>query len=152
MDRLGILYSEGFTGTVTRRFNPSAYDLDYYYPGELGEGRVRRYHKVAHLYKLHGSTNWRKSPEPLALNRRAATHRATTTNTGEGWLIGNHAHETTTFDRRMSIFRRRYNEKTKDSPQRKNNGRDISRPYVHMNRELYLLSTQHSALGTQHCS
>ena len=68
MDRLGILYSDGFTGTVNRKFNPSAYDLDYYYPGELGEGRVRRYHKVAQLYKLHGSITWRRAPEPHPLN------------------------------------------------------------------------------------
>jgi hypothetical protein len=68
MDRLGILYCDGFTGTVGRRFNPAAYDLDYYYPGDLGEGRVRRYHKFAHLYKLHGSITWRRSPEPDPLN------------------------------------------------------------------------------------
>ena len=60
MDRLGILYCDGFTGTVGRRFNSSAYDLDYYFPGEVGEGRVRRYHKVVQLYKLHGSINWRR--------------------------------------------------------------------------------------------
>jgi hypothetical protein len=68
LDRLGILYSDGFTGTVGRRFNPSAYDLDYYYPGEVGEGRVRRYHKVVQLYKLHGSITWRRSPAPNPLN------------------------------------------------------------------------------------
>lgn len=61
MDRLGILYSDGFTGTVSRRFNPSIYDLDLHYPGEVTEGRVRRYDKVLHLYKLHGSINWRRS-------------------------------------------------------------------------------------------
>lgn len=68
MDRLGILYCDGFTGTVGRKFNPAAYDLDYYYPGELGEGRVRRYHKFVQLYKLHGSINWRKTSEPKAGN------------------------------------------------------------------------------------
>jgi hypothetical protein len=66
MDRLGILYCDGFTGTVGRKFNPAAYDLDHYYPGELGEGRVRRYHKFVQLYKLHGSINWRKTSEPKA--------------------------------------------------------------------------------------
>lgn len=68
MDRLGILYCDGFTGTVGRKFNPSAYDLDYYYPGEVGEGRVRRYHRFIQLYKLHGSINWRKTVEPWAGN------------------------------------------------------------------------------------
>lgn len=61
MDRLGILYFDGFTGTVNRRFNPAAYDLDIHYPGEVTEGRVRRYDKVLHIYKLHGSINWRRS-------------------------------------------------------------------------------------------
>jgi hypothetical protein len=60
MDRLGILYCDGFTGTVARRFNPSAYDLDVHYPGDVAEGRVRRYDKFLHLYKLHGSINWRR--------------------------------------------------------------------------------------------
>jgi hypothetical protein len=61
MDRLGIVYSDGFTGTVARRFNTASYDLDLYYPGEVTAGRVRRYDKVLHLYKLHGSINWRRS-------------------------------------------------------------------------------------------
>lgn len=61
MDRLGILYCDGFTGTVARRFNPSAYDLDVHYPGDVAEGRVRRYDKFLHLYKLHGSINWRRA-------------------------------------------------------------------------------------------
>jgi hypothetical protein len=61
MDRLGILYSDGFTGTVTRRFNPASYDLDLYYPGEVSAGRVQRYDKVLHLFKVHGSIHWRGS-------------------------------------------------------------------------------------------
>lgn len=67
MDRLRILYCDGFTGTVHRRFNPSAYDLDVHYPGEATEGRVRRYDKFLHLYKLHGSINWRRST-PTAMS------------------------------------------------------------------------------------
>ena len=51
-----------------RRFNPAAYDLDYYFPGGVGEGRVRRYHKVVRLYKLHGSINWRRCPDASALS------------------------------------------------------------------------------------
>jgi hypothetical protein len=60
MDRLGVLYSDGFTGTVSRRFNPAAYDVDVYFPGEATEGQVRRFDKYLHLYKLHGSTTWRR--------------------------------------------------------------------------------------------
>jgi len=60
LDDLGILYADGFVGTVNRKFNPSCYELDYYYPGKISEGRVRRYDKFMHLYKLHGSINWRE--------------------------------------------------------------------------------------------
>ncbi len=66
MDRLGILYSDGFTGTVNRRFYPAVYDLDHYYPGDVSEGRVRRYDRVLHLYKLHGSINWRRKDSSTA--------------------------------------------------------------------------------------
>jgi NAD-dependent SIR2 family protein deacetylase len=61
MDRLGIIYCDGFSGTVHRRFNPAAYDIDFHYPGETTEGRVRRYDKVLQLYKLHGSVTWMRS-------------------------------------------------------------------------------------------
>ena len=61
MDRLGIFYCDGFSGSVNRRFNPGAYDVDLHYPGETTEGRVRRFDKYIHMYKLHGSINWRRS-------------------------------------------------------------------------------------------
>jgi hypothetical protein len=61
MDRLNVYYADGFTGTVDRHFNPACFGLDYYYPGEVAEGRVRRYDKYLHLYKLHGSITWRKT-------------------------------------------------------------------------------------------
>jgi len=64
LDDLGILYADGFVGTVNRKFNPSCYELDYYYPGKVSEGRVRRYDKFMHLYKLHGSINWREPIKP----------------------------------------------------------------------------------------
>jgi hypothetical protein len=61
MDRLGIFYCDGFSGTVNRRFNPAAYDIDFHYPGDTTEGRVRKYDKVLQLYKLHGSVTWMRS-------------------------------------------------------------------------------------------
>lgn len=60
LDDLGIQYADGFTGTVDRRFDPATYGLDIYYPGEIGEGRVRRFDKYIHLYKPHGSIHWRR--------------------------------------------------------------------------------------------
>ena len=61
LDRLGAMYWDGFAGTISRRFDPSTYALDWHYPGEVTEGRVRRYDKAVHLYKLHGSVNWRRT-------------------------------------------------------------------------------------------
>ena len=58
LDHLGIQYADGFVGQVERRFDPSCYGLDIYYPGEVSEGRVRQYDKFVQLYKLHGSIHW----------------------------------------------------------------------------------------------
>lgn len=58
LELLGIQYFDGFTGRADARFDPSVYGLDIYYPGEVAEGRVRRFDKFVHLYKLHGSIHW----------------------------------------------------------------------------------------------
>ncbi len=58
LERLGIQYFDGFTGRAGARFDPSVYGLDIYYPGEVAEGRVRRFDKFLHFYKLHGSIHW----------------------------------------------------------------------------------------------
>lgn len=58
METLGIQYFDGFTGRADARFDPSIYGLDIYYPGEVSEGRVRRFDKFIHFYKLHGSIHW----------------------------------------------------------------------------------------------
>lgn len=58
LELLGIQYFDGFTGRAAARFDPSVYGLDVYYPGEVAEGRVRRFDKFLHLYKLHGSIHW----------------------------------------------------------------------------------------------
>lgn len=58
LELLGIQYFDGFTGKADARFDPSVYGLDIYYPGEIAEGRVRRFDRFVHLYKLHGSIHW----------------------------------------------------------------------------------------------
>ena len=60
-DDLRVRYSTGFIGTVEPKFDASAYSLDLYYPGEVSEGRVQRFDKFFHLYKLHGSVDWRRA-------------------------------------------------------------------------------------------
>ena len=62
-DDLRIRYSTGFIGTVEPKFDSSAYALDLYYPGEVAEGRVQRFDKFFHLYKLHGSVDWRRKSQ-----------------------------------------------------------------------------------------
>lgn len=59
LDHLSIAYMDGFSGKVAAVFDPSSYGLDIYYPGNVSEGRVKRYERFLHLYKLHGSINWR---------------------------------------------------------------------------------------------
>lgn len=58
LELLGVQYFDGFTGRAAARFDPSVYGLDIYYPGEIAEGRVRRFDKFLHFYKLHGSIHW----------------------------------------------------------------------------------------------
>ncbi len=63
MEELGIHYSDGFTGKAYARFDPSVYGLDLYYPGDIAEGRVRRFDKFLQFYKLHGSVHWRQDED-----------------------------------------------------------------------------------------
>lgn len=65
LELLGIQYFDGFTGRADARFDPSVYGLDIYYPGEVAEGRVRRFDKFVHLYKLHGSIHWQVQDDEL---------------------------------------------------------------------------------------
>ena len=58
MDELGVIYIDGFVGSIRRIFKPEVYNYDYYFPASTTEGRVHRLDKVIHLYKLHGSLNW----------------------------------------------------------------------------------------------
>ena len=58
LEELGIQYFDGFSGKASARFDPSVYGLDIYYPGDVSEGRVRRFDKFLQFYKLHGSLHW----------------------------------------------------------------------------------------------
>jgi hypothetical protein len=58
MEELGIQYFDGFAGKANSRFDPAVYGLDIYYPGDVSEGRVRRFDKFLQFYKLHGSIHW----------------------------------------------------------------------------------------------
>ena len=62
-DAEGVVLLDGFVGTQCRIFRPESYEQDLYFPAETTEGRVHRFDRVVHLYKLHGSINW-VSSEP----------------------------------------------------------------------------------------
>ena len=57
-DELGIQYINGFVGFNERSFRPEVYNYDFFYPGDITEGKVKRIERVIKYYKLHGSLNW----------------------------------------------------------------------------------------------
>jgi len=59
-DAQGAVLVDGFVGSLRRVFRPESYDLDFYFPAQTTEGRVHRFDRAVHLYKLHGSINWHK--------------------------------------------------------------------------------------------
>ena len=60
-DATGVVLLDGFVGTLRRVFRPESYEQDIYFPAETTEGRVHRFDRVLHLYKLHGSITWTAS-------------------------------------------------------------------------------------------
>jgi hypothetical protein len=58
-DAEGVVLLDGFVGAQRRIFRPESYEQDLYFPAETTEGRVHRFDRVLHLYKLHGSITWR---------------------------------------------------------------------------------------------
>ena len=64
-DAEGVVLLDGFVGTMRRIFRPESYEQDLYFPAETTEGRVHRFDRVLHLYKLHGSITWVAEPPTL---------------------------------------------------------------------------------------
>ncbi|MBI1392926.1 MAG: SIR2 family protein [Alphaproteobacteria bacterium] len=58
MDRSGIPYSNGFSGTVERRFNPATYRLALAEQLDITSRRWAVVDGFVHFCKLHGSVNW----------------------------------------------------------------------------------------------
>jgi hypothetical protein len=65
-DAEGVVLLDGFVGTQRRIFRPESYEQDLYFPAETTEGRVHRFDRVLHLYKLHGSITWTACEPTLA--------------------------------------------------------------------------------------
>lgn len=80
-DAEGVVLLDGFVGTQRRVFRPESYEQDLYFPAETTEGRVHRFDRVLHLYKLHGSITWvAEAPSldnPYGVRTRTFDPRAT---------------------------------------------------------------------------
>lgn len=59
-DAEGSVLVDGFVGALRRVFRPESYDIDFYFPAQTTEGRVHRFDRALHLYKLHGSMTWHR--------------------------------------------------------------------------------------------
>ena len=73
LDWCRIQYFDGFSGRVNPLFDPGVYGLDMYYPTEFIEGKVHRFDKLVHLYKLHGSIHWHERQGKLYARHKSLT-------------------------------------------------------------------------------
>ncbi|MGH9078999.1 MAG: SIR2 family protein [Acidimicrobiales bacterium] len=64
LDEAGIYYLDGFVGSIHRTLNISSYENDLYFAPNRGRPSIKRVHELVHLYKLHGSVNWRVGSLP----------------------------------------------------------------------------------------
>ncbi len=58
MDRLGIQYSNGFSGTIERRFNPATYRYALAEQLDVASRKWTSVDSYLYLCKLHGSVGW----------------------------------------------------------------------------------------------
>jgi len=73
MDRSGIPYSNGFSGTVERRFNPATYRLALAKQLDITSRRWAAVDGFVHFCKLHGSVNWTEEEKGLFPIRESHT-------------------------------------------------------------------------------
>jgi len=72
MDRSGIPYSNGFSGTVERRFNPATYRRALAEQLDISSKRWAAVDGYVHFCKLHGSVNWTEEETGLFPIRESA--------------------------------------------------------------------------------
>ncbi len=71
LDDAGIVYFDGFAGTVDRAMQLATYDYEFYLPAAADGRRLMRVPNVLQLMKLHGSINWYSAASPSG----RGTHR-----------------------------------------------------------------------------
>lgn len=64
LDDLGIIYCNGFSGFIERRFNPTIFKHTLYNEIDIKNGPLTQVDNFIFLYKLHGSINWEKDELP----------------------------------------------------------------------------------------
>tara|TARA_R110002049_G_scaffold242174_3_gene416011 strand:+ start:10012 stop:11313 length:1302 start_codon:yes stop_codon:yes gene_type:complete len=72
MDRSSIPYSNGFAGTVERRFNPATYRRALAEQLDISSKRWAAVDGYVHFCKLHGSVNWTEEEDGLFPIRESA--------------------------------------------------------------------------------
>ena len=65
LDRIGINYSNGFSGTVERRFNPATFRYSLAEQLDISDRKWTAIENFVHLCKLHGSVNWVEDPRSI---------------------------------------------------------------------------------------
>ena len=59
LDEAGIHFIDGFRGSLIRRLDLNSYSSDFYRRPTMIRRSLMPIHEVVHLYKVHGSLNWR---------------------------------------------------------------------------------------------
>lgn len=65
MDRLGITYANGFSGTIERRFNPATFRYSLAEQLDISSRKWSAVDSFVYLCKLHGSVNWSEDARSL---------------------------------------------------------------------------------------
>lgn len=60
LDVLGVQYLDGFRGGIQRLLDLSSYNSDVFSTNKSTSGALVRQQELVHLYKIHGSLNWRR--------------------------------------------------------------------------------------------
>lgn len=63
LDELGIMYCNGFSGFVERRFNPAVFQYGLFTEMDVKGKPLTQIENFIFLYKLHGSINWVRDVE-----------------------------------------------------------------------------------------
>lgn len=77
MDRLGVPYSNGFSGTVERRFNPANFRYSLGEQLDISSRKWTAAESFVYLCKLHGSVNWVEESKGLFPIREIQSPSAT---------------------------------------------------------------------------